>query len=250
MFFSVTTTVTFAKVRILDTPGLADTRGLQQDELHKKNIATHIQEHIATVNAVLVLANGSVPRITVGTAYALSVLTAFFPKTLANNIAFLFTNSPTCLSFNFCKDTIPEILRDAPLFLFNNPIALQRNFLKLKNDPTRKKAERELRETVKHAEQEGLGMLVDLFDWLDGREPQPTAEIVALYERSQAIETNITNTLAQMGQAAAKMAEIRKLVKAVQTNSVSRLLYSHLAFVSYAPRGRRWKRSRRRLMIR
>ena len=85
----------------------------------------------------------------------------------------------------------------------------------------------ELRETVKHTEQKGLGMLVDLFDWLDGCEPQPTTEIVALYERSQAIETKITNTLAQMDQAAAKMAEISKLVKAVQMNSVS-LCFTHI----------------------
>ena len=71
--------------------------------------------------------------------------------------------------------------------------------------------------------------------WLDGREPQPTTEIVALYERSQAIETKITNTLAQMDQAAAKMAEISKLVKAVQMNSVSlcftRIWRSYLTFV-------------------
>ena len=70
------------KVRILDTPGLADTRGLQQDEAHKKSIATQIQQHIDSVNAVLILANGTVPRITVGTDYALSTLSAIFPKSI------------------------------------------------------------------------------------------------------------------------------------------------------------------------
>ena len=213
---------------------MADTRGFQQDELHKESIATHIQEHIATINAVLVLASGSVSRITVGTDYALSVLSALFPKTLANNIAFLFTNSPTCLSFNFCKDAIPEILKDAPWFLLDNPIALQKNFLELKNDPIRKRGLMELREMVKHSEQKGLEILVELLGWLDSREPQPTTEIVSLYERSQAIETKITNALAQMDQAASKVAEISKLVKAVQMNSVSHLLSSHLAFVSYS----------------
>jgi hypothetical protein len=52
-------------------------------------------------------------------------------------------------------------------------------------------------------------MLVKLFDWLDGLEPQPTTEMIALYEKSQAIESKITNTLAQMDQTAAKMAEIK-----------------------------------------
>ena len=212
---------------------MADTRGPQQDELHKKNIATYIQEHIATVNAILILANGSVPRITVGTDYALSVLSSLFPKTLAKNIAFLFTNSPTCLSFNFCKDSIPEILKEAPRFLFDNPIALHKNFLELKDDPVRKKARTELQRTVKHTEQKGLGMLVDLFDWLDGLEPQPTTEIVALYEKSQAIETKISNILAQMDQAAAKIVEINKLMEEFRRHSVSSLLYSYLALASY-----------------
>ena len=212
---------------------MADTRGIQQDEHHKNNIATYIQEHIDTVSAVLILANGTVPRVTVGTDYALSALSALFPKTLVNNIAFLFTNSPTCLSFNF-SEAIPEILKDAPQFLFDNPIALQKKFLELKDGPNKKKRKMELQKTVKDTEEKGLGMLVDLFDWLDGLEPQPTTEIVALYEKSQTIETKITNTLAQMDQAAAKMAEITRLMEKLRMNSaVSPLLYSQHALVSY-----------------
>ena len=226
MFFSVIVAVTFAKVRILDTPGFADTRGPrgpQHNELDKKSIATHIQEHIATVNAVLILANGTARRITVGTEHALST---FLPKTLASNVAFLFTNVPVPLSFYLCEDALPALLKDAPRFLFDSPIARQRLFLELTNDPINKEARREWREwreTVKEAEQKGLGLLVNLFDWLDGCEPQPTTEIVALYETSQAIETKITNTLAQMDQAEAMIAKINKSVKAAQTNFVSPL---------------------------
>ena len=97
----------------------------------------------------------------------------------------------------------------------------------------------EWREAVKHKEQKSLGTLVDLYDWLDDREPQPTMEIVALYEMSQAIETKITKILAQMDQVAAKMAEISKLVKAVPTNSVSPLLYSQLAVLCMSNIGAR-----------
>jgi hypothetical protein len=100
---------------------LADTRGVHQDELHKKSIATEIQDHIDSVSAVLILANGSVPRITVGMDYALSALSALFPKTMANNIAFVFSNSPTYLSLNISKVFIPDILKEAPQFLLDNP---------------------------------------------------------------------------------------------------------------------------------
>jgi hypothetical protein len=198
---------------------LADTHGIQQDELHKKSIATQIHEHIATVSAVLILANGSVPRITAGTDYALSALSALFPRTLANNIAFVFTNSPTYLSLNFSEDAIPGILKDAPEFLFDNPIALQRKYLQFKDDPSKKRAMTELQKTVKRAEHQALRMFVDLFDWLDGLEPQPTTEIMALYERSQAIDAKITDTLAQMDQAAAKITEINKLMEELHGKS-------------------------------
>ena len=198
---------------------MADTHGIQQDELHKKSIATQIHGHIATVSAVLILANGSVPRITAGMDYALSALSALFPRTLAKNIAFVFTNSPTYLSLNFSQDVIPAILKDAPQFLFDNPIALQRKYLEFKDDPTKKRAMADLEKTVKGAEQRALEMFVDLFDWLDGLEPQPTTAIVALYERSQAIDAKITNTLAQMDQAAGKIAEINKLMEQLHRKS-------------------------------
>ena len=69
------------------------------------------------------------------------------------------------------------------------------------------------------AERKGLEVLVDLFDWLDRLEPQPTTEIVALYEKFHAIESNIVNTLAQLDQASAQMAEINKLMEEVQRKS-------------------------------
>ena len=208
---------------------MADTRGIHQDELHKKSIATEIQQHIDSVNAIIIFANGAVPRITIGMDYALSSLSALFPKTLAKNIAFLFSNSPTYLSLNFSQDAIPEILKAAPQFLLDNPVALQRKFLEFKDDSNKKKIRKEMRREVMSAERKGLEVLVDLFDWLDGLEPQPTTEIVALYEKSHAIESKIVNTLAQLDQASARMAEINKLMEELERKSaVSLSPYLHL----------------------
>jgi hypothetical protein len=201
---------------------LADTRGIHQDELHKKSIANQIN-HIASVSAVIILVNGVVPRITVGTNYALSALSALFPKSLAKNIAFLFSNSSSHLSLNFAADAIPPALSDAPQFLLDNPIALVRRYSGFKDGPNQKMSRKMLRRIVMRAEQNGLEMLVDLFDWLDGLEPQPTTEIVDLYEKSQAIEAKITNTLAQMDQAAAKMREIKDLMRNFQRKSAVRI---------------------------
>jgi len=163
-------------VRILDTPGLADTRGIQQDELHKKNIVAQIEEHVDSVNAILVLANGTVPRVTVGTDYALSTLTAMFPN-LPTNMAFIFTNVLSLLHLNFSGDTIPAVLKDAPRFPLNNPVALQRKCLSLKDDPRIRNRGTNMRREVQGGEQNALEMLVKLFDWLDGLKPQPISRV-------------------------------------------------------------------------
>jgi len=256
---------------------LTDTRGIEQDEHHEKNIATEIQKHIDSVNAVFILANGTVPHITVSTGYALSTLSAIFPKLLADNRAFVFTNVSGPLSWNFSQKTFPPGFSHARQLLLDTPIALQRKYLKLKDDPNMKKRRTEFREAVKVDEQDALEtlmevfgwldgrelqrtkeivdnpvafqrkylkgdakgnkvvanlrtrvqedeekaleMLVDLFDRLDGLEPQPTKDIVDLYYLSQTIEATITNTFAQMDQAAAKKVEVDKLMGALKDSS-------------------------------
>ena len=208
---------------------MADTRGIDQDERHKDSIATQIKKHIDSVTAVLILANGTIERITAGTDYALSTLSAIFPKTLADNIAFLFTNVPSPLAWNFSQDTVPRVLQDAPQFLLDNPIALQKKYLKLKDAPNMRKVEKDMRNHVKAGEQKALEMLVDLFDWLDECQPQPTMEIVYLYEMSQDIEATITDTLAQIDQGAVKKVEIDKLMTALKNDSnVSSSRYPYL----------------------
>ena len=76
-----------------------------------------------------------------------------------------------------------------------------------------------MREAVLAGEQKALEMMVQLFDWLDRLESQSTTEIVHLYEISQGIEAMITNTLAQIDQAAAKTVEINHLMLVLKKNS-------------------------------
>ena len=191
---------------------MADTRGIQQDALHKKSITTEIHNHLDAVNAVLIFANGSVPRITVSLDYALTTLSALFPKSLANNIGFLLSNVPNEMYLNFPDDAIPVALTDAPKFLIDNPISLQKNYLKQK-DTINERTKKKRMALVKTAEQDALEMSVRLFDWLDDLEPQPTRGIIVLYEKYQVINSVITDTLAQTSQAAAKRAEIKKLME-------------------------------------
>ena len=162
---------------------------------------TQIKDHLDSITAVLILANGTVPRVTVGTDYALSTLSDMFPNSLARNVSFMFTNVLSPLHWNFSLDSVPETLQEAPQFLLNNPIALQRKYLKLQNNPNMKKRGTDLRNAVKASEQNALQMLVRLFDWLDGLEPQATTEIIT---RSQKREARSTNTSSPMDQEVSK----------------------------------------------
>jgi hypothetical protein len=178
------------KVRIVDTPGFADSRDLQQAKLHRKSIAAQLKEHIDSVTAILVVANGTVPRATVGTTRALSMLSDIFPHTPAGNVAFLLTNVSDLLYRNFSPPAT-DMLKHAPQFLLNNPLALQRTYRRLKDT---QKGKAGLREVIEVEEANAMGMLVGLFDWLDGLERRPTVEVVSRQEGFQAVVAKATTS--------------------------------------------------------
>ena len=174
------------------------------------------------MTAVLILADGAVPRVTVGNDYALSTLSAIFPKSIASNTASMFTNVSSPSHWNVYRDTLPEFLKGAPQFPLDNPIALQKIYSKLKDGSNVNKQRADLRKAVKAAERNALEMLVDLFDWLDGLKPHPMTGIVSLYENSQAIEAKVTDVLAQMNQASKIEAKIEEqMEKSRKASAVS-----------------------------
>ena len=203
---------------------MAGTCGIEQDELHKKSILTEIDNNTDSVSAVLILADGIVPRMTAETDYTFSTLSAIFPKSLTNNIALMFTNVQNTQSWRFSQETDLGVLKDAPLFVLDNPIALQTRF---KDDPA-------MRRMVKACEQRALEMLVKLFDWLDGLQPQPATEIVRLYEHYQIIQAKTTKILAQIDQTVVIKEGLDTLMTTLKKHSdVSPPCYVHLVLGSY-----------------
>jgi hypothetical protein len=175
--------------------------------------------HINYITAVLFFTNGTTKRLTLGTDYALSTLSALFPKSLAKNIAFVFTNVPSPLAWNFSQDFIPSQFKIAPQFLLDNPVAARTRYLKLKHNPNVQKRQNIMLSHLETTEWAALETLAQLFDWLDHCEPQPTKEIILLHELSQEIESAITDTLTQIDQVAKKKAEIDKLIADLKNSS-------------------------------
>ena len=175
---------------------MADTRSIQQDGIYKWSVATQIKEHTDSIIAVLVLANGAKPPITVGTDHELSTLSAMFPKSLSPNVSFMFTNVLNPLHWNISLKTIPHDLRGAPQFLLNNPVALQKEYLRLKDDPNMKKRRADLRNAVEASEQNALQMLVEFFDWLDSLEPRGATKAVTRSQKHEGTSTVLLSPIA------------------------------------------------------
>jgi hypothetical protein len=145
-----------------------------------KNIATQVEKHTDSITAVIILANGTVPRVSVGADNALSALSAISPRALSKNAAFLLTNTSNPLYQNLSRDNLPAVCKEAPQFLFNNPIALQRKYLELKYNggPNTRDQMTRFREMIKASEEDALEMLVGLFDWMDGLDRPKAQNIV------------------------------------------------------------------------
>jgi hypothetical protein len=164
------------KVRILDTPGLGDARGIEQDAQHKKTIAKAIKKSIPTVDAVIILANGTVPSLNVVTEYALGSLSSMFCATFSKNIAILITNVQNRLARNFKEDSLPEELRGENYhpFWVNNPVALWKKYDEMLAAGS---ADDEMEDLIRKSHERGIQELVRFFDWLDNLEPQSTRSI-------------------------------------------------------------------------
>jgi len=200
----------FLKVRILDTPGLAsaDTCSVKEDNIHKESIVTCIKQYVDSVSAVLILARGNFSGTIANTDYTFSDLAALFPKTLVNNIAFMFTRTWGPPLFQHPQYVFPEALKNSPKFFLDNPITPpSSDWFKLK------------RSREKGCEQGALEMLVNLFDWLDSLESQPATEIVSLYEQYQNIEAKSINILDQRAREVEMRVEIDRLMTTLKRHS-------------------------------
>lgn len=146
-----------------------------------ESIKTQINKHIDSVTAVIVVANGTVPGVTVATSSALCTLSTILAKAPTRNTAVVLTNVSSPLFQNFAPNVLPDVLQGAPQFLLNNPVALQKKYLERKDVPKAKKRGAKLCDAVQTDEEAAMEMMVELFDWLDGLEPKSNTVDTSLY---------------------------------------------------------------------
>ncbi|KAG9082975.1 hypothetical protein FS749_006421, partial [Ceratobasidium sp. UAMH 11750] len=182
------------RIEILDTPGLADTRGIERDDIHKAEINRAIQELVTSIDAVMIITNGTLERLTAPTDYTLNIISSMFPRSIIDNIGFIFTHADP-LSFNFQFESIQPELRGARYWLLQNPLAMKKNYSRIKGSLQKNQAKR-MEDQINACYDDTIEMLNGWLRWIDQRQVQPTKEIDRLYHISIDIESSIEETVA------------------------------------------------------
>ncbi|KRT78595.1 Ankyrin repeat-containing protein [Oryctes borbonicus] len=95
-------------LRLIDTPGIGDTRGIERDRENFDKLLKVIAE-LENIHAICVMLKPNNSRLTVLFEYCIRELFAHLDKSASRNIVFLFTNSRG--TFYRPGDTLPPLLR-------------------------------------------------------------------------------------------------------------------------------------------
>ncbi|KAJ3822703.1 hypothetical protein F5878DRAFT_621643 [Lentinula raphanica] len=187
------------EVNILDTPGLGDPRGIEIDFQNRNAIVKAIQRHFETVNAIIILANGSLYH-TMGVEFVIKTISHIFPHSIANNIAFVLTmvDDPTMIVFD--RSYLPDELKDAKVWGINNPFSLWMKYQKKIAENPRTLPEdflEEMNDSIHRDYPKTLTTLSEVFQFLDKCEVQPMESAYSLKERPD-IEAPVPNVIAGM----------------------------------------------------
>lgn len=134
-----------ANIRLIDTPGMGDTRGPDQDSINCEDILSYISQ-LDELNAICFLLKAEESRVTPYFQYCITEILSRLDKSAAENLIFVFTNTrgsdyhpgETLASLRIVVDEISakpphvKIPIDSNIFCFDNEafrilVALQQN---------------------------------------------------------------------------------------------------------------------------
>ncbi|XP_066142894.1 uncharacterized protein [Euwallacea fornicatus] len=124
-------------VRLIDTPGMGDTRGINADEENCENILSYISR-LHNLHAICYLTKSQQSRATVYFKYCVSQILSRLEKSAGKNIIFVFTHSK---GSNYSAGDTLQLLRDLTEEIRKNPahteIPLDRNAFCFDNEAFR-----------------------------------------------------------------------------------------------------------------
>ncbi|KAG8731606.1 hypothetical protein FRC11_003334 [Ceratobasidium sp. 423] len=211
------------KVEILDTPGLADTRGIEEDKKHTERICRAIQDLITVIDGVMIITNGRVERLTVSTDYTLNILAKLFPRSIVDNIGIIFTNTDASgASLNFQMQSLPSELQKVKYWCLDNPLSLYRTYSaqKAAGDLSGKREEGQ-RKIIRESYKGAIESLDEWLKWLDERKTIPTGAIIELYQKSSRIEARLFATVTSIDSLSKLESQLQGISSALRTTGAT-----------------------------
>jgi GTP-binding protein EngB required for normal cell division len=179
-------------IKIVDTPGFADTRGSKTDREHVEMIISTLTV-LGYVNCVMIVINGRSPRLNADLRYALTEITAIMTKEILNHILVVFTNTDAPRKRIFKPVVLAEMLgvREIPashMFDLENPIALLTNAKELKDaGEDEEKLNRELASEFSKT----TPLLLPIYQMMVQLRPVPTHDFLKVRALREKIEQHL-----------------------------------------------------------
>ncbi|KDN37952.1 hypothetical protein RSAG8_09803, partial [Rhizoctonia solani AG-8 WAC10335] len=190
------------KFQIIDTPGLADTRGIEESKRHREKIYRAIKELVTRIDGIMLVVNGRNERVTAATSYTLEMLATLFPRSIKENIGVLLTNvEPDGRGRNFQMTCLPADLQSAKYWCIDNPLSIYKDYRDRISDLT--DSERQESRQARRLKE----------DYEDTREAMPTTAIIELYHKSTEIESRLFGTTLSLENLSRLRKEFQALIR-------------------------------------
>jgi len=164
----------------LDTPGIGDTKGLDQDEENFDVILESVQK-TSDLNAILLVMNGSDPKISTRLKYIMTKLQGMIPDTLADNLVALLTNVD--LKPNLDINQVLDFKLDkSRIFYYNNQL-FQLSPDDFEDHNILRRAEQSFRDSI--------NTLSEMLNLISSRSLKPTTSFMKIKESRDTLKKEL-----------------------------------------------------------
>ncbi|CAE7177127.1 unnamed protein product [Rhizoctonia solani] len=201
--------------KIIDTPGLADTRGIEENKKHKEKIFKAIKDLVTRIDGIMLVANGRIERVSASTNFTLQTLATLFPRSIKDNIGVLLTNvEPDGRGKNFQTSCLPADLQAANCWCIDNPLSTYKGYWDtIKGLTESERQESRQARRLKDDYDDTVKCLDGWLEWLGAREAMPTTAIIELYHKSTEIESRLFGTTLSLENLSRLRKELQNLIQ-------------------------------------
>ena len=198
-----------AKFVILDTPGMGDTRGLDQNKQNLQNIIDTTKQ-LEFINAICIVANGTQERLTISFKYVFNELQAFFPKTVMANIFLVATRCSLKTDIKLPFDQLG--IQAKRVYCIDNPFTLVKDY----SSETDEREKDAILEKLRFNTKQGIKQIEYLYEDIGKVESCNTNDFLTLYKTKQEIELQMLNSLTAINQSESNEKEFNKVLNEIQ----------------------------------